>query len=282
MEKKTETEKIESMTIAEMLDYAKKNKIAITDKNAKKDDIKAEVLAGIKDNQKIEGEKEIIEDKTKQELVDYAEEKDIDIESKYDKKDVIKEQIVDAIEDKESSPVLTDEPDETKEKDLGDSSEEKEKDETEIETISNETAISDIKSIRIEIDGAYKKVSVFLGNRSTCATDLFNAKAWLGKALAQLGTKNPYKKANTKQEIPPTQDVSDINIREFNLLGRLEKVNALRDEIELLVDQVESLNFEGLDVKNGRLLAIAKTQSYVHLCEAKFELGNQLAIIREN
>ena len=135
----------------------------------------------------------------------------------------------------------------------------------------------------MDIDATHTKVCAYLGANSDCAKSLFIGKSWLGKVLAELGTDNPYPVANDIKSIPPTQEVADVNLYQFNLLGDLEKVNELRKVIGLISDEVASLDFkESVIIKNARMLAIAKTQSYVHLAEARFELGKKLSSLRNN
>ncbi len=145
----------------------------------------------------------------------------------------------------------------------------------------NEIAIDDIIAIRLGLDATHSKAVSHLGPKSECAKCIFVSKAWLGKVLAQLGTANPYPKAKTVGAIPPTQQVAEnVDLYGFGLKDELDKINHLRDALAVSVDEIESLDFEKLKVGNQRLIAIAKTASYINACEARFDLGNELAIIR--
>lgn len=144
--------------------------------------------------------------------------------------------------------------------------------------------VSRVKDIRLSIDRTYQLANTMFNSSGSLIQSILFAKAWLGKLLAQLGTENPYAgedKIKTAADIKPTADVANIPeaLHNFSLLSRLDRVIALRDllssEIEVLETSVFSFSAE--DVKNMRLASIAKTQCYVHLCEARFELGYELA-----
>lgn len=118
---------------------------------------------------------------------------------------------------------------------------------------------------------------------------LILAKGWLGKLLAELGAENPYKSGyKTKEDIEPTADVSlpITLVKQLNTtkpigasteeMNHIEKVDCLRTEIEKLVSEVKQL-----DAKSTREFAIARTNSYNHLCEAKMWLGFELARKKE-
>jgi hypothetical protein len=151
-----------------------------------------------------------------------------------------------------------------------------------MELSQQESFIQDVKAMRTVIDSLITKSASHLGHLHPCTKSFFKAKSWLGNVLfiSQLGDSNPYPEANNVKTIPPTKDVADVNMYAWNLLGELEKVNALRADCRLSIDEVESLSFEGLEIEDGRLLAIGKTNAYTNLCEARFELGNELAIMR--
>ncbi len=114
---------------------------------------------------------------------------------------------------------------------------------------------------------------------------LILAKAWLGKVLGELGTENPYGSGyKTVEDIVPTQDVA----REEDLHGggyewglyqdmnHIEKVDWLRCSIEDIIQEIIKL-----DLKGSRELAIARSNSYTHLCESKIYLGLELGRIRD-
>jgi hypothetical protein len=115
------------------------------------------------------------------------------------------------------------------------------------------------------------------------------AKAWLGKILGELGTQNPYKSGyKTKEDIEPTADKGKAgltgnlhlgNIILFKDKNHIEKVDWLRQEIEKLVSIIKT-QFDVVGM--SREFAIARTNTYNYLCEAKFWLGFELQMIKEN
>lgn len=114
---------------------------------------------------------------------------------------------------------------------------------------------------------------------------LYLAKAWLGKILGELGNENPYGSGyKTKEDIVPTQDVAPEQLvvtigtasTSFNTLNHIEKVDWLRTRIEKLINEVKEIP----TVDKSREFAIARTNSYTHLCEARFFLGFEMERIK--
>ena len=162
-----------------------------------------------------------------------------------------------------------------------------EEDVTEREQSPEGQLIKYVKLTRLKLDSQMQLIDVCLGTGSGAAKKTFLAKAWLGKVLEQLGNTNPYEtktpvtKAN---EIPPTAEVSTDTagaIYAFKLLNKVEQVVSCRSAIAMIIDDIERLNFENIEVKDGRLVAIAKTQSYVNACEVRFALGYELSKLRK-
>jgi hypothetical protein len=148
-------------------------------------------------------------------------------------------------------------------------------------------SVSFIKELRVKFDGIIKFVDVSAGAKGNTRNSLFNAKAWLGKLLEQYGTENPYK---TKQpitnarQIPPTADVAEglqKLLYDFGLKTDVEKIVFIRELVQKSINDIESHKIHDSLVSDMRLASIAKTQSYVHACEARFALGNELAILRD-
>jgi len=122
-----------------------------------------------------------------------------------------------------------------------------------------------------------------------CNDSLLFGKAWLGKMLQELGVESPYKTGyKTKEDIEPTADVADkalpdfLTIKgDFNTLNHIEKVDYLRVSIDDLVKAVKNLNYTEMMGQPSREFAIARTNSYNHLCEARFWLGFELQRIKK-
>lgn len=145
-----------------------------------------------------------------------------------------------------------------------------------------------VKRLRLLLDEAMQYSSHTSGAKSLLYMSIFKSKSWLGKVLGELGQVNPYiteKRVASASQIPKTVDVFDNPkaIYDFNLKTELDKILDLRD---LIADGVSKINTikvtpeEKEKVQDVRLFSIALTQSYVHMCEARFELGLKLSQIR--
>lgn len=152
-----------------------------------------------------------------------------------------------------------------------------------------ETTIDQTKRIRLELDKVDQlckvRTLVPLGETKS----VFKSKAWLGKLLAQLEADNPYageEKIKTAKDIPATADKAEGNdfAKEkynFGLLSPIDAVILLRATLGKIIQEIESIDLSKQELEDGRLAAIAKTQSYIHACEARFDLGAVLASLRK-
>ena len=134
------------------------------------------------------------------------------------------------------------------------------------------------------------------------AHSLIYAKAWLGKVLGELGTENPYKSGyKTVADIEPTADKATggrdpySQVIDWDSSNHIIRVDWLRTEIEKLVVEVKEIptgeTIRIIDVNEGlpetqrfnafsREFAIARTNCYTHLSEARFALGFELERIK--
>lgn len=109
---------------------------------------------------------------------------------------------------------------------------------------------------------------------------LILAKAWLGKILGELGEATPYVNDGKRKEVGDIEPTADslpiVNTAHFwDTLNHIQKVDWLRCSIEDMIQEIIKL-----DLKGSRELAIARTNSYTHLCESKIHLGFELQRIR--
>ena len=116
---------------------------------------------------------------------------------------------------------------------------------------------------------------------------LLLAKAWLGKVLAELGSENPYKSGYKKvSDIEPTADVFPLKQKEkarhWELISFLEKKNHIQ-KVDWLRTEIEKIivNYSKLNEQHPNFLLSKDGLVYMHLSEAKFWLGFELARIRE-
>jgi hypothetical protein len=122
------------------------------------------------------------------------------------------------------------------------------------------------------------------------ATDsLYLAKAWLGKLLGELGTATPYVNDGKRKEVKDIEPTQDVHKGIPHLLEKgnwnteynhIEKVDWLRTEIEKII--VDLTKWYTHTPTPTREFAIARTNSYTHLCEARFQLGFELERLKNN
>lgn len=145
-----------------------------------------------------------------------------------------------------------------------------------------------VLDLRLILDKGLQFSEHTSGKKSLLYMSLFKSKAWLGKVLGEFGEANPYiteKPITAAVEIPKTADVfyDPKAIYDFNLKSELERVLKLRDIIGDSIKLLDLIKLQNVDeVKDVRKYSIAMTQSYVHMCEARFELGFKLSQIRTN
>lgn len=137
---------------------------------------------------------------------------------------------------------------------------------------------------------------------------LILAKAWLGKVLGELGTESPYKSGyKTVSDIEPTADIAELiendfiqypteqnkkgsvfidkpridlefTSEEWQTKSHIEKVDWLRTEIESIINEIKKLD---KSCAPSREFAIARTNTFTHLSEARFWLGFELQRIKK-
>lgn len=153
-----------------------------------------------------------------------------------------------------------------------------------------------IKEVRVKIDGLSQltrelKPLTFLSSADNSRDynspeiekaydSLILAKAWLGKVLGELGEATPYTNdgnRKTVEDIEPTADKGHVMV--FGDFNHIEKVDWLRQEIQYTTHLVTQTIHTG---NQSREFAIARTNSYNHLCEARFWLGFELQRIKES
>lgn len=151
----------------------------------------------------------------------------------------------------------------------------------------------DLKPIKGVSDGMVHLPNVNSKEIDKAYDSLIFAKAWLGKVMGELGVASPYKSGyKTKEDIEPTADVADkalpnfLTLKgDFSELSHIEKVDYLRTAIDDLVKEVKELGTPiagETTFTTTREFAIARTNSYNHLCEARFWLGFELQRIKES
>ena len=142
------------------------------------------------------------------------------------------------------------------------------------------------------------------------AHSLIYAKSWLGKVLSELGEQTPYTNDGNRKTVDDIEFTADKPVNVSNNIGEntwyngnfnateskgdliiegkhwsdfnhIEKVDWLRTEIEILVKEVKQIGNPPNPPMLNREASIARTNAYNHLCEARFALGFELQIIKE-
>ncbi len=117
-----------------------------------------------------------------------------------------------------------------------------------------------------------------------CIKKLRMAKAWSGTYLGyETGSSSLYKndgQRKTVADIEPTDSVANVpTVDQSTLYGQknyIEKIDYLRQEIKLLIGVISIIVPTG-----GREAHIARTNVFNYLAEARFELGFELARLRD-
>ena len=119
------------------------------------------------------------------------------------------------------------------------------------------------------------------------AKSLKLGKAWLGKLLGELGEQTPYAndgKRDSVDDIESAVDKAPMLNSEFHSkeiwesYNHIQKVDFLREELKLNIHTVEQVI---ITTGQSREFAIARTNAYNHLSEARFWLGFELERIKK-
>lgn len=151
----------------------------------------------------------------------------------------------------------------------------------------NEKAIELIKEQRVKLDLVLRLQEVPSLDAFDKSDRVFLAKAWLGKLLAALGTKNPYageEKLKSEKEIVPTQDVAvdfDKEFYQFKLLSTLEATVKLRKMIGEVISAIDKVPSMEVGCEDPLHAQFCHNQFEVNASEARFFLGDVLAQIKK-
>jgi hypothetical protein len=187
------------------------------------------------------------------------------------------------ISEEEMSNLKAEEP-ESKNKQLTDSDDESEyKAKSPEEALNREKFIEEVKEKRLALDRIFEFSKVHDRVDTSPDDSIFLAKAWLGKMLAALSVESPYKKDEKKEiqsraDIPKTAEKDESThfaavCHRFKLLDTFKAAIELRADLQKVIDWIDTVDMKGFTAENPRLAAIARTQAYIHACEAKYFLG---------
>lgn len=117
---------------------------------------------------------------------------------------------------------------------------------------------------------------------ANCTKKLYLAKAWVGKLAGYQGVESPYKNDGTRHEvadIEATDAVAEkVESDSYIEKNDVEKIDYLRQEIQALVDLVTKDEESSTSVL---LEHTSRINAFNCLCEARFELGFELARIKD-
>jgi len=146
----------------------------------------------------------------------------------------------------------------------------------------------EIKDLRLHIDGLAQLITNIEDSDEVlaCKDSLFFSKAWLGKCLGALGTPSPYPKDGERKsvaDIEPTADTVSHDVTKtatgWEEKNNIEKIDWLRQEIGNILKEDYLISDAYRPV--SRTEAIARTNAYTELCEARFWLGFALEAIKK-
>jgi|GEM_PF-5703906 len=151
------------------------------------------------------------------------------------------------------------------------------------EALNREKFIEEVKEKRLALDRIFEFAKVHDRVDTSPDDSIFLAKAWLGKMLAALSVESPYKKDEKKEiqsraDIPKTAEKDESThfaavCHRFKLLDTFKAAIELRADLQEVIDWIDTVDMKGFTAENPRLAAIARTQAYIHACEAKYFLG---------
>jgi len=137
-----------------------------------------------------------------------------------------------------------------------------------------------IKTLRQELDRMIRSIELSeLSSRpiSLAVTNLENGRMWLGESLQELGLATPY-----KDSLDPTNKkiAARADIYRETLDGAPANESPVKYVKELRVELVKASEKIRQEIVNGasgkRFYKIAMSQAYVHICNARMWLGNEL------
>jgi hypothetical protein len=151
------------------------------------------------------------------------------------------------------------------------------------EALNRKKFIEEVKEKRLALDRIFEFAKVHDRVDTSPDDSIFLAKAWLGKMLAALSVESPYKKDEKKEiqsraDIPKTAEKDESThfaavCHRFKLLDTFKAAIELRADLQEVIDWIDTVDMKGFTAENPRLAAIARTQAYIHACEAKYFLG---------
>lgn len=148
--------------------------------------------------------------------------------------------------------------------------------------------IDKVKQLRTSLDGtaeAIKNIQQKPADKNSyelnqAVRNLLFGKAWLGKVLAELDVASPYPADGTRKsvkDIEPTADKGN-SAGWSKDLNHIERVDKCRQIIDGFAKELKDL-----ELPRGTWgMAVARTNAYTYICEARFCLGFELESIKNS
>lgn len=143
--------------------------------------------------------------------------------------------------------------------------------------------INKIKTLRISADEASKLCLSIATEKSVlltrASTEILLGKAWLGKLLGNYNVDSPYSKDGSRKTVEDIEPTAESSIpqdwdKSFNYIQRVDQ---LRQYLSMLSEDIKNL-----ELGRGTWEAnVARTNAFVHICQARFNLGFELERLRE-
>jgi hypothetical protein len=141
--------------------------------------------------------------------------------------------------------------------------------------------IDEIKDLRVGIDGLTQRTQeIGMRNREiSCSITAFEtSKMWLGRALKEAGTVNPYPESKdpSSKKIEPTADTATITPWSDDYPDHISRIKYLRKWADELETQLEVISDAAASQNAPTKMMLAFTFAYQHLAEGLMWLGMEL------
>lgn len=156
--------------------------------------------------------------------------------------------------------------------------------EEEEEKTEEATPAEAVKNLRRHTNHLVRCCDAHLRIPKEVSDKLIIGRSWMGVFLGETGNKNPYDvEVKHKKDIPALAEAEETmhmkrEVRQFSYKNHLDALVAMRD----MMDELEKEWFSLFSEETSHQGAIARTQAWVNIREAKFLLGMELGHLRNS